>query len=78
MVDLIDAQFQTLMTNIKEGTEAINIGNSNIKELSTIARKHNVIFREHVHNMRRNSFYQYIESDIWDTTPNHFQVHVNM
>jgi len=31
--------------------------------MSTIAREHNVIFREHVHNMCRNSFYQYIESD---------------
>jgi len=66
MVELIDAQFQTLTTNIKEVTEAINVGNSNIKELSTIAREHNVIFREHVHNMRRSSFYQYTESDIWD------------
>ena len=64
MVDLMDAQFQTLTTNLKEVTEAINIGNSNIKELSTIACEHNVIFREHVHNMRRNSFYQYTESDI--------------
>ena len=32
----------------------------------TIAREHNVIFREHVHNVRRNSFYEYTESDIWD------------
>jgi len=66
MVDLMDAQFQTLTTNLKEVTKAINVDNSNIKELSTIAREHNVIFREHVHNMRRNSFYQYTESDIWD------------
>ena len=66
MVDLIDAQFETLTTNLKEVTEAINVDNSNIKELSTIAREHNVIFREHLHNMRCNSFYQYTESDIWD------------
>jgi len=66
MVDLIDAQFQTLMTNLKEVTEAINVGNSNIKELLTIAREHNVIFCEHVHNMCRNSFYRYTKSDIWD------------
>jgi len=33
MVDLIDAQFQTLTTNLKEVIEAINVGNSNIKEL---------------------------------------------
>jgi len=34
--------------------------------MSAIAREHNVIFREHVHNMRRNSFYQYTKSDMWD------------
>jgi len=60
----MDAQFQTLTTNLKEVTEAINFGYSNIKELSTISREHNIIFREHVHNTRRKSFYQYTESDI--------------
>jgi len=65
-MDLMDAKFQTLTTNLKEVTEAINISNSSIKELSTITREHNVIFREHVHNMRCNSFYRYTKSDIWD------------
>jgi len=33
MVDFIDAQFQTLTTNLKEVIEAINVDNLNIKEL---------------------------------------------
>jgi len=34
VMDLMDAQFQTLTTNLKEVTKAININNSNIKEFS--------------------------------------------
>jgi len=58
----MDAQFQALTTNLKEVTEAINVDNSKIKELSTIAHEYNVIFRKHVHNMHRSSLYQYASS----------------
>ncbi|WVZ07362.1 hypothetical protein V8G54_020708 [Vigna mungo] len=66
MVDLMDSQFEKLITNLDKLMDVMRSSNSHLEKLSSIMEQRVIAIKERNDIMRRTTTFQYSESDIWE------------
>lgn len=66
MVDLMDSQFQKLITKLDEVMDVMRSANSHLEKLSSIMEQKVIAMKKQNYIMRRTTTFQYLESDIWE------------
>ncbi|BAT83427.1 uncharacterized protein HKW66_Vig0110600 [Vigna angularis] len=66
MVDLMDSQFEKLITKLDELMNVLRSSNSHFEKILSIMERQVSAIEEQNYIMRRRSTFQYSESDVWE------------